>query len=89
MYLLSDTDGERIAALRNELAGLGDSVAVVGDGGWTRWQGRRGRRWWRPDTAPGGFPTSRHARRDRTCRARGRGPAPGTPRAPGSRRGAT
>ncbi|WP_331713284.1 hypothetical protein [Nocardia terpenica] len=32
MYLLSDTDGERIAALRNELAGLGDSVAVVGDG---------------------------------------------------------
>ncbi|NQE91628.1 DAK2 domain-containing protein [Nocardia terpenica] len=37
MYLLSDTDGERIAALRNELAGLGDSVAVVGDGagGWS------------------------------------------------------
>ncbi|WP_428846785.1 DAK2 domain-containing protein [Nocardia terpenica] len=32
MYLLSETDGERIAALRNELAGLGDSVAVVGDG---------------------------------------------------------
>ncbi|ATL72163.1 DAK2 domain-containing protein [Nocardia terpenica] len=37
MYLLSETDAERIAALRNELAGLGDSVAVVGDGagGWS------------------------------------------------------
>ena len=32
MYLLDDTDDARVAALRAELAALGDSVAVVGDG---------------------------------------------------------
>lgn len=32
MYLLSDTDGQRIARLRARLANLGDSVVVVGDG---------------------------------------------------------
>ncbi|WP_280265298.1 DAK2 domain-containing protein [Nocardia wallacei] len=35
MYLLSDTDENRIATLRNTLARLGDSVVVVGDGGGT------------------------------------------------------
>ncbi len=33
MYLLSDTDEQRIAVLREGLAALGDSVVVVGDGG--------------------------------------------------------
>ncbi|GAB2708387.1 DAK2 domain-containing protein [Nocardia thraciensis] len=33
MYLLSDTDENRIADLRDSLARLGDSVVVVGDGG--------------------------------------------------------
>ncbi|WP_246461055.1 DAK2 domain-containing protein [Nocardia transvalensis] len=32
MYLLADTDERRIAALRESLARLGDSVVVVGDG---------------------------------------------------------
>ncbi|MFC9439156.1 DAK2 domain-containing protein [Nocardia sp. NPDC057030] len=32
MYLLADTDAERIARLRTRLAELGDSVVVVGDG---------------------------------------------------------
>ncbi|MFI6956389.1 DAK2 domain-containing protein [Nocardia sp. NPDC050408] len=32
MYLLSDTDDQRIAHLRDRLADLGDSVVVVGDG---------------------------------------------------------
>ncbi|MEV5836072.1 DAK2 domain-containing protein [Nocardia sp. NPDC052112] len=32
MYLLSDTDDQRIARLRDRLADLGDSVVVVGDG---------------------------------------------------------
>ncbi|MFI7666507.1 DAK2 domain-containing protein [Nocardia sp. NPDC049526] len=32
MYLLSDTDDQRIARLRAHLADLGDSVVVVGDG---------------------------------------------------------
>ncbi|MCM6773797.1 DAK2 domain-containing protein [Nocardia sp. CDC159] len=32
MYLLSGTDESRIAGLRNDLARLGDSVVVVGDG---------------------------------------------------------
>ncbi|WP_084484071.1 DAK2 domain-containing protein [Nocardia anaemiae] len=32
MYLLSDTDDQRIARLRARLADLGDSVVVVGDG---------------------------------------------------------
>lgn len=32
MYLLADTDAERITALRESLARLGDSVVVVGDG---------------------------------------------------------
>ncbi|MGY4100465.1 DAK2 domain-containing protein [Nocardia sp. R16R-3T] len=32
MYLLSDTDDQRIAHLRGRLADLGDSVVVVGDG---------------------------------------------------------
>src|ERR671923_280944 len=33
MYLLDGADPERVDALRAELAALGDSVAVVGDGG--------------------------------------------------------
>ncbi|MET7767660.1 DAK2 domain-containing protein [Nocardia sp. NPDC005366] len=32
MYLLADTDETRVAALRDRLGALGDSVAVVGDG---------------------------------------------------------
>lgn len=32
MYLVADTDDERIAVLRDQLAALGDSVVVVGDG---------------------------------------------------------
>ncbi|MEU7765205.1 DAK2 domain-containing protein [Nocardia sp. NPDC049190] len=36
MYLLADTDASRVAALQTRLGKLGDSVAVVGDGG----------RWW-------------------------------------------
>ncbi|WP_019930050.1 DAK2 domain-containing protein [Nocardia sp. BMG111209] len=35
MYVLSGTDEERIAGLRRELARLGDSVVVVGDGSGT------------------------------------------------------
>ncbi|MET9488234.1 DAK2 domain-containing protein [Nocardia sp. NPDC006630] len=33
MYLLSGTDEQRVARLREQLDGLGDSVVVVGDGG--------------------------------------------------------
>ncbi|MFF0487498.1 DAK2 domain-containing protein [Nocardia sp. NPDC004068] len=33
MYVISETDDERIAELRKSLAALGDSVVVVGDGG--------------------------------------------------------